>query len=106
MELLLDWSSAAANDAARVARDLISARTLIPPGIWDDADPEIGLFLQVLEDVSERAQSDPAFLRFLIGSLAGHAFLFGRACGHPAINDLEAALDLARVSNDYCGWVL
>ncbi|MCU1496476.1 MAG: hypothetical protein JWM47_429 [Acidimicrobiales bacterium] len=105
-EVLIDWSSAEAAAAAEVARTLIGARSALPPGAWEASDPEAGLFLEVLNDVSMRAAADPAFLCHVLGSLAGHAFLFGSLFARAHDMPFAHAVDAARTSGEGRGWVL
>lgn len=105
-DLFLNWSGPQARAAAVMARRLISARSTVPPGMWEGAAAECGIFFEVLANACSRAAQDDEFLWYLVGSLAGHGFLFASLTQYPDIQSLQDALEVARSAQGGEGWLV
>ena len=102
----VDWSGEKAISAAALARSLISARTTLPAGSWSGSDPEAGTFLSLLEEICTEVSQDAELLRLVIGSLAGHAFLFAELAGRTDLDGVRQGLEVAYAAAGGRGWIV
>lgn len=90
MDLNIDFGTPKGAEAGRLARELIVARSTIPPITGDVSGDTTSEFGAALGRVFDDIKHDPELVVMLLGSLAGHAWMM-----------TNTAIDVARRNESY-----